>query len=155
MRISGSILADSAYDYLILGNFYDDANTDTTTLNCGICQNWYSYYLIDDVCVSTDSLYCNGGIDALPCNVSINENIYESQINIYPNPANNSINISTNNYQTPLNISIYNTIGQQLYVKQNIYSDNLQMDISNYSTGLLFIKIESNNQQFTYKLLKQ
>lgn len=155
VRISGSIVADSAYDFLILGNFYDDANTDTTTLNCGICLNWYSYYLIDDVCVSTDSLLCNGGIDALPCNVSVNENIFESNINIYPNPANNSINISNNNYQTSLNITIYNTIGQQLYVKQNINTDNLQIDISNYNTGLLFIKIESNNQQFTYKLLKQ
>jgi hypothetical protein len=34
VRISGSIIADSAYNYLILGNFYNDANTDTTTLSC-------------------------------------------------------------------------------------------------------------------------
>lgn len=154
LRISGSIVADSAYNYLILGNFYDDANTDTLTQTCGTCQNWYSYYLIDDVCVSTDSLLCNGGVDALPCTVSIEENSLENQINIYPNPANDYININNNSFQNLLKITIYNTIGQILYTKQNITSNNLQIDISNYKSGLLFIKIESNNQSIIYKLLK-
>nr|MBA3986724.1 hypothetical protein [Flavobacteriales bacterium] len=98
LRISGSIVADSAYNYLMLGNFYDDANTDTTMLNCGTCYNYYSYYLVDDVCVSTDSLLCNGGIDVIPCTVSIEENSFENQINIYPNPAKNFINIANGNY---------------------------------------------------------
>lgn len=154
VRISGSIVADSAYNYLILGNFYDDANTDTTTLNCGICINNYSYYLIDDVCVSTDSLLCNGGIDVLPCTVSIEENSFENQINIYPNPANDFINIASKNQLSPLKITIYNTIGQTLYTKQNSTSNNLQIDISNYNSGLLFIKIESFNQSIIYKLFK-
>ena len=155
VRISGSIVADSAYNYLILGNFYDDANTDTTTLNCGNCQNSYSYYLVDDVCISMDSLLCNGGIDVLPCTVSIDENSFKNQINIYPNPATDYININNNNLQNPFNVTIYNTIGQMLYTKQNITSNNLQIDINSYNNGLLFIKIESTNQQFIYKLLKQ
>ncbi len=154
VRVSGSIVADSAYNYLIIGNFYDDANTDTTTLNCGNCINYLSYYLVDDVCISTDSTLCNGGIDALPCTVSIEENSFENQINIYPNPAKDFINIANENYQNPLNITIYNTLGQVLYTKRNSTSDNLQIDISNYNTGLLFIKIESPNQSIIYKLLK-
>ena len=155
VRISGSIVADSSYNYLILGNFYDDANTDTTTLNCGVCQNWFSYYLVDDVCVSTDSTLCNGGVDLLPCNVSVEENNIEDQISIYPNPADNIINITKEQNVKDLNVSIYNSIGQILYNEKNISSNNKQIDIGNYNSGLLFIKIESDNQQFTYKLLKQ
>lgn len=155
VRISGSIVADSAYNYLMLGNFYDDANTDTITLTCGTCQNWYSYYLIDDVCVSTDSTLCNGGIDALPCVVSVKENNFKNQFLVYPNPANDFINIINENYLSPLNITIYNTIGQVLYSQQNIQTDNLQIDINSYNNGLIFIKIESNNQSINYKLLKQ
>lgn len=155
VRISGSIIADSAYQYMILGNFYDDANTDTTTLTCSTCLNWYSYYLIDDVCISTDSNLCNGGIDILPCNVSIEENTLQSKINIYPNPANNYINIAKENDLNDLGITIYNSIGQILYNEQKIISNNKQIDISTFSSGLLFIKIESNKQQFIYKLLKQ
>ena len=150
VRISGSIVADSAYQYLILGNFFDDANTDTTTLNCGNCINNYSYYLIDDVCVSTDSLLCNGGIDVLPCTVSIEENNFNSSFSLFPNPANNHINIQSN-FNTPFDVEVYNSIGQLLYKKQNISSNNLQIDISSYNSGLLFIKIESNNQSIIYK----
>jgi hypothetical protein len=153
VRISGSIVADSAYNYLILGNFYDDANTDTITQTCGTCWNYCSYYLIDDVCVSTDSLLCNGGIDALPCEVSVNENEFPGQINIFPNPANDYINITSDNLHSPFDVIIFNAIGQQLYAKQNNTSDNLQIDISGYSSGLLLIKIESNTQSIIYKLL--
>jgi hypothetical protein len=155
VRISGSIVADSAYNYLILGNFYDDANTDTLTQTCGTCQNVASYYLVDDVCVSTDSTLCNGGVDLLPCNVSVEEYGFENQINIYPNPANDLINITKEHEVKDINISIYNSLGQTLYTEKKINSNNKQIDIGSYNNGLLFIKIESDNNQFTYKLLKQ
>ena len=73
IRISGSVIADSAYKYVILGNFFDDTNTDTMQYSCGTCLNVQSYYLFDDVCVSTDSLLCNGGIDVISCTVSVQE----------------------------------------------------------------------------------
>jgi len=155
IRVSVSIIADSAYSYLMLGNFYDDANTDTTTLNCGICINNYSYYLVDDVCVSTDSTLCNGGIDLLPCNVSVEENHFENQIKIYPNPANGYFTINSNIINEPYNLIIYNTIGQELYKEENITTNNKQIDINNFNSNFLFIKIKTQNKSFTYKLLKQ
>ncbi|PJB13912.1 MAG: hypothetical protein CO118_11270 [Flavobacteriales bacterium CG_4_9_14_3_um_filter_32_8] len=82
------------------------------------------------------------------------KNSFENQINIYPNPANDFINITNENQLPPLTITIYNTIGQTLYTQQNSNSNNLQIDISNYNSGLLFIKIESFNQSIIYKLLK-
>ena len=154
IRISGSIVADSAYQYLILGNFYDDANTDTISLTCPECFNAWGYYLIDDVCISTDSSLSNGGIDALPCVVSVEENILEHQFSFYPNPATDFVRIQ-NNFNAPFNLSVFNTLGQELYSKQNITSNNLQLDVNSYNAGLLFIKITSQNNQFTYKLLKQ
>lgn len=155
VRVSGSIIADSTYNYLIVGNFYDDLNTDTTTINCGKCINNYSYYLIDDVCVSTDSILCNGGIDLLPCNVSVEEIRFENKIRIYPNPANNFFSINIDNFLSQYNLTVFNTVGQQLYKEKNINSYHKQIDISGFGNGLLFIKIESDNQQYTYKLLKQ
>lgn len=56
VNIFGSFIADSAYEYIAIGNFYDDINTDTINLNTSnICL---TYYFIDDVCVSIDSLTC-------------------------------------------------------------------------------------------------
>jgi hypothetical protein len=73
MRVSGSIVADSSYQYVVLGNFYNDLYTDTIHYNCLDCMNQASYYLIDDICISTDSLLCNGGIELLSCNLSVDK----------------------------------------------------------------------------------
>lgn len=153
-RISGSIIADSAYNYLVIGNFYSNENTDTTNYNCSNCFNSGSYYLVDDVCVSTDSLLCNGGIELLPCIVSVEENNLKNRINIYPNPASDYITINTENQQSPFDITIYNTMGQKLYHEKNIHNSNQKIDVSQYNTNLLIIKIEFNNQLYNFKLLK-
>ena len=154
VRISGSIVADSAYQFLMVGNFYDDVNTDTTTLNCGTCSNYISYYLIDDVCVSTDSTLCNGGIDALPCTLSIEENSFINSISIFPNPTSNFVTINSD-LQSAFDVEVYSTIGQLLYIKKNIAANNLKLDVSPFNKDLLFIKITSQNNQLIYKLLKQ
>lgn len=55
--VSGSVVADSNYSYLYIGNFFDDFNTDT--LGCLYGNNGHSAtYYLDQVCLSTDSLFC-------------------------------------------------------------------------------------------------
>lgn len=154
VRITGSIVADSAYSYLMLGNFYDDANTDTTTLNCANCLNSYSYYLIDNICISTDSLLCNGGIDLLPCTVSVPEFSMNNSFTLFPNPTSNFFTINSS-FWIPFNVNIYNSLGQLIYSKNNITSNNLELDASNFSNGLHYITITTLNNQYNYKLLKQ
>lgn len=154
VRVSGSMIADSAYNFVMLGNFFDDANTDTTTLNCANCVNSYSYYLFDNICVSTDSIYCNGGIDAAPCTVSIPELYNDNQFSVFPNPTNSLFTIR-NRLKTSFNVEIYNSIGEQIYSKNEVVSDDLKLDIGNVSNGLYFITITSHNNKFSYKLLKQ
>lgn len=48
--ISGSFVADSAYRYIVLGNFFSDALTDTLHLN--LEPSWAAYYFYDSICVS-------------------------------------------------------------------------------------------------------
>ncbi|MFH2143484.1 MAG: T9SS type A sorting domain-containing protein [Bacteroidota bacterium] len=55
VTISDSFIADSAYKYIFIGNFFDNLSTDTILYSGLYC---YSYYYIDDVCVSEDSLTC-------------------------------------------------------------------------------------------------
>lgn len=56
--ISGSFVADSAYQYVVVGNFFTDEETAWTLLDPGGVWN-YAYYYVDDVCVSPDPLYCS------------------------------------------------------------------------------------------------
>ncbi|MCB0771743.1 MAG: T9SS type A sorting domain-containing protein [Flavobacteriales bacterium] len=49
--VSGSFVADSAYRYIVLGNFFDDALTDTIHFTPGQ-PSLAAYYLYDAICVS-------------------------------------------------------------------------------------------------------
>jgi hypothetical protein len=64
--ISGSFVADSAYRYVVVGNFFNDEETDATVANPDGYWN-LAYYYVDEVCVSPDPLYCkllSGVVDA-------------------------------------------------------------------------------------------
>ncbi len=49
--VSGSFVADSAYRYMVLGNFFDDAHTDTIHFTPGQ-TSLAAYYLYDAICIS-------------------------------------------------------------------------------------------------------
>ena len=49
--VSGSFVADSAYRYIVLGNFFNDALTDTVHFTPGL-PSLAAYYLYDAICVS-------------------------------------------------------------------------------------------------------
>ena len=135
-KISGSFIADSAYSYLVIGNFFDNPSTDT--LNCEPIS--LAYYFIDNVCVSPDSTICNG-------NVGIKKTLLHRNI-IYTNPADNVIYFKN----LPLNsrLTLTNTLGEIL-IDQFVGQESYNMDVSSISNGIYFINI--NNQYFTKILI--
>jgi Secretion system C-terminal sorting domain len=146
-RIFGSFISDSLYSYIIIGNFFDDNNTDTLIMDTDtLCQG--AYYFLDDVCVSTDSLF------TLNYNyTSIEENSFNTIFSIYPNPAQDYIFIE--NINEPYNLRIYSALGQELYFKENINEKKNLIDLKNFNAGLLFINITAENYNLNSKLLKQ
>ena len=73
-------------------------------------------------------------------------------ITIYPNPTNSVINISSNN-QIINSISISDTQGR-LIKTEKCFSTELKLDISNLQTGTYFVKIETNIETFSKKIIK-
>ncbi|OFY86465.1 MAG: hypothetical protein A3K10_14770 [Bacteroidetes bacterium RIFCSPLOWO2_12_FULL_31_6] len=144
-KISGSFTATGNEDYLIIGNF--NRKQTTTAIQVSTTNTDYAYYYIDDVCVSTDSLTC-----ANP--VGITEPIIDNDsFNIYPNPATDFFSINNASNQS-YNLTIYNPIGQLLSEETNIKSNSKKINITNFNSNLLFIKIKTENQSIIYKLLK-
>ncbi len=58
VKIFGSFIADSSYNFIVIGGFYDDNNIDTINLPYDIALQ-ASYYYLDDICVSNDSTICS------------------------------------------------------------------------------------------------
>ncbi len=154
-RISGSFIADSAYNYIAVGNFFEDGNTDTLNYNCPTCQNFYSYYFVDDICLSTDSLYCNATMDILQCTNSISADEV-NEFNIFPNPVEDILNISLNKDQN-FRVEIYNSLGtfffNGLYIHQNI----IQLSTEQLLSGVYFLNIKDLDQNtlIHHKFFKQ
>lgn len=146
--IFGSFVADSAYKYLAIGNFFDDANTDTLKATTDTSTFKFGYYYVDDVCVSTDSMYTANFLYT-----GIEESQEIDVFNLYPNPLINQLNIK-NNSNAPYDITIHDAIGQLLYQEFDINANHKQIDLSTYSKGLLLVSIKSNNQIIHHKLLK-
>ena len=124
-KISGSFIADSSYLYLSIGSFYDSTNMDTMN-----CIN-FSYYYVDYVCVSTDSLTCNG-------NVGVNQ-FEHLDFEFYPNPVENLIYFK--NLDSPIKYSIFNIQGELL---QTGFVDkyNKILDVSDLNNGIYFIDLD-------------
>ncbi|MGE0560375.1 MAG: T9SS type A sorting domain-containing protein [Flavobacteriales bacterium] len=144
-KISGSFTATGNENYVIIGNF--NRKQTTTATQVGSTNTDYSYYYIDDVCVSVDSLTC-----ANPVGVS-EINLDNSLFTIYPNPVNDYLTVNQS-FDEPYDLLIYNTLGQQLFEEKNITSNNKTINTTSFTKGILFITIKSKNQNIYYKLLK-
>ncbi len=92
------------------------------------------------------------------CNVNSNCNLenqdfeFTKFFNLYPNPANNSLNIETKNDIIISSLSIYNTIGQLVQV---ITSPNKTVDVSELKAGSYFVKIISDKGTSSSKFMKE
>lgn len=141
-KISGSFIADSTYKYVMLGNFFDDAHTDTLH-RCYDPGTMAAYYYIDMVCISTDSLTCNQtlGID--------NKVNMLPQITVYPNPVVDYININSSykNYD----LEIYNVLGEEtLHLNNNISKTTINTSV--LTNGFYILKIKTSTTENSYKI---
>ena len=144
--IMGSFIADSNYNYIAIGNFFDNANTDTLKIMNGTPSVEFAYYFIDDVCVSTDSLTCYN------FTTGVKEQEEQLKVNIYPNPTSTHFNIEGINQ--PYHLTIYNAVGQLLH-QEHVNEYSKQVDVRQYAKGLLFIRIEIAGEVIYRKVIKK
>ena len=72
-----------------------------------------------------------------------------SDFEYYYNPFNDMLNMSSSEKLS--NIQIFNILGQKI-IEEDINSYNHQINLTNLSTSIYFIKVESNNGVNTFKL---
>ena len=124
---SGNFIADSAYTFILIGNFFTNENIKHI---CQDSNSLYSYTYIDHLCLSNQVNYCF-------TNSSI-----ENGFLIYPNPTSGQFTIEVN-YETPEQINdltIFNSIGQIVF-NNYFLLNTTKIDLSNFSKGVYLIKV--------------
>jgi hypothetical protein len=141
--INGSFTADSAYQYLLIGNFLPRDDIDSIMFSGSLCA---SYYFIDNICLSEDSLTCN-----LPTETT--NSIKSYKIQIYPNPVEKYFNIELQEYTNneEMKIELYNTSGK-LVLDKPLISINTLINTEHLKPGVYFLKIYNGNNLFVRKL---
>jgi len=104
--------------------------------------NWDTYFLDDFNLSST------------PTSLFIDEIIESNLISVFPQPVKNKLNIRVNLPKNEMYIlDLYNSQGKELLSKLlNKNSVNLNLDVSDYKSGIYFIKIYSKNYLHTKKV---
>lgn len=86
--------------------------------------------------------------------VSIDE-IESEDISIYPNPADNKINIELHDEQIEsAQIEIIDTTGRSIYINNTSSNNEISIDVSNLSKGIYFIKLNTEDRQYIQKFIK-
>ncbi|MCK4661226.1 MAG: S8 family peptidase [Bacteroidales bacterium] len=91
------------------------------------------------------------------CNKNLKPDIIENDINIFPNPTNESINITCNNLDfKDFAITLYNIEGNIVSLINNItyrYSKHIVINCTNLPKGIYFIKLEIDNKSYNKKIV--
>lgn len=84
---------------------------------------------------------------------SLGEITLDQSISIFPNPVNNQLNISSS-YNGPLNVKLYNLLGQPTAVDQINGNGSLQINTTELPEGVYLLEITNGNERILKKIMK-
>ncbi|EDP70813.1 lysyl endopeptidase precursor [Flavobacteriales bacterium ALC-1] len=87
--------------------------------------------------------------------LSIKDFDFESLIGFYPNPVKDKLNVSLNHINEDLSYQIFNTLGQSVSKGILTSGNTHEIDMSQYLSGIYFVKLSSDSQTITRKVIKK
>lgn len=73
------------------------------------------------------------------------------KVSIYPNPAQNVLNVTANGYNK---MEIINFLGQ-VVINENVSNTNFEVNVSNLNSGVYFVRLQGENGTITKKFVKK
>jgi len=132
--VSGLFTADSAYQHLVLGNFFNNALTDTLGI-----QPWngeVAYYFIDDVCVSRSKGGC--------AMTGIAEGVgQQSAFAVFDTQAHQMVLAWPGN--AAYHAEVVDMAGRVIAAGQ-AHNERMRMDAQAWSTGLYIARMRKGNR---------
>ena len=135
-EIQGCFTADGGEQYLMIGNFNSNANTDTLfigTTNPIPFYGDFSYYYIDEITLIDQTT------------VGVNEQNKFNAIGVSPNPAKDILNIELDILNKNTEMKIYNHIGE-LVLNEIITNQKTKININHLQSSIYYYQILENNK---------
>lgn len=140
--------ANATFQWLDCNNNYSVINGATNSLFQPSVDGNYAVEVTQNTCKDTSSCYAIIG-------VGIDEIISDSRFEIYPNPTNGVISISTNIIDDDISVEVLDLTGKIIYSKDmiNRNSQEYLITISDLKNGVYIVRIICNNKNYSKKLI--
>jgi hypothetical protein len=126
--------------------WYSSLTSSTPLANTTLLVNGTNYY------ASQTLNGCEGPRLAVTVQVQLGIDDFNTiKISYSPNPVTNFLDVKSN--EILKSVSIMNALGQIVYFK-NFNNTDLQLDLANLSTGSYFVKVQSDERQNIFKIIK-
>ena len=142
--VSGSFVADSAYQYVMIGQFFTNALTDTLHFaDPNSVFLWYprGYTLVDAVCVSASPEGCDLG-------QGVGEGLAIGSV-LFPNPAQEQLILGQ---RAGAEAQVLDAVGRVLW-QDRITSDRWVMDVGSWARGTYMLRMEFGGRMETLQFV--
>jgi len=142
--VSGSFVADSAYQYLMIGQFFSNALTDTLHFaDPNSVPLWYprAYTLVDAVCVTTSPEGCDFG-----------QGVGEGEAMVpvlFPNPAQDHLVV---NQREDAEAQVRDAVGRLLW-QGRITSERWVLEVGAWARGTYVLRMARYGRVETHKFV--
>ena len=142
--VSGSFVADSAYQYVMIGQFFSNALTDTLHFaDPNSVPLWYprAYTLVDAVCVSPTPDGCDLGQSA-------GEGLPRGPV-VFPNPVRDQLVVAQ---RAGAEAQVLDAVGRLLW-HGRIGGDRWVLDVGSWARGAYVLRMVRGEQLETHKFV--
>jgi len=153
--LSGASVGFTSFDN-VDGNITSEVVVDLGGF-CSLCSGTYTItYNVSDaagnaaiqrtrtvIVLAGCNINCSGD-----CLVGIDEPSLESNITVFPNPTQGTVNINISNVPGMADVKVFNTAGQLIQVAQT-ESGTLSLNLSKHAAGMYFVEITTQQGTIT------
>ena len=142
--VSGSFVADSAYQNVIIGQFFSNDLTDTLHFeDPNSVFPWYprGYTLIDAVCVSASPDGCDLGQGV--------EDVETTDLVLFPNPAHDQLILGE---RAGAEVQVLDAVGRILW-HGRIISDRWVLEVRSWARGAYILRIKHRGSLESHKFV--
>lgn len=135
--VSGSFVADSAYRYVVVGNQFNNENTEVELFDTGNPN--VAYVFVDNICVSTNPLGCplaTGYVDG-----------QQRPFRIGPNPCSEQLNIEL--LEPMRKLRVLDVTGRRVLEQEITSRNKMTVDLSEQPNGVYLIQFEGNGVRYS------